>query len=241
MDLSYAGELVQTVFFHDDPSIIQSNFKVIEHLVDQLGEACQNKQKNFIWKNVSPDFILQILEEYYIHENSKTANSKLLKEYIEKQNIQGELISWTVALINKAKAKNSHRIGKYDIGLTIRNRDPNRPDVYAIKKGQIISPQDEFIDLNDDEYQEALTDMQNNPDRIDEEKTKLEIPSGPYIRGVRPPERGLLLIYPLDPENANLSVHVPVMGLAFSFPYSEKAVTVRYKVNNVYWEQEFAS
>ena len=31
------------------------------------------------------------------------------------------------------------------------------------------------------------------------------------------------------------------MGLAFSFPYSENATTVRYKVNNIYWEQEFES
>ena len=241
MDLSYSGKIAQTVFFHEDHSIIQSNFKVIDHLVEQLGDASQNEQKNFIWKNVSPEFILQLLDEYYIHENSKTANSKLLKEYIEKQNAQGELISWTVALINKAKAKNHHRIGKYDVGLSIRNRDPNRPDVYAIKKGQIISPWDEFIDLNNEEYQDALTDMQNNPDRIEEEKTDSDIPSGPYIRGNRPPTRGLLLIYPLDPESARLSVPVPTMGLAFSFPYSETAVTVRYKVNNIYWEQEFAS
>jgi hypothetical protein len=49
----------------------------------------------------------------------------------------------------------------------------------------------------------------------------------------------LLLIYPLDPEPPK--VEVPVMGLAFSIPDSPKDVKVEYKVNNIYWEQEFGS
>ena len=101
------------------------------------------------------------------HENSRTTNSKLMKEYIEKQNALEELISWTVVLINKPKAKNHYPIGKYNIGLTVRNPDSNRNDLYAIKKSQIISPPDEFIDLSEEEIQNALNNMKNDPDRIE--------------------------------------------------------------------------
>jgi len=42
----------------------------------------------------------------------------------------------------------------------------------------------------------------------------------------------------LDP--TKIYLENPVIGLAFSFPFSENALTVRYKVNTVYnWEQEF--
>jgi hypothetical protein len=240
MDLSYSGEIPQTVFFAKDPVILKNNFKVIENLVERLGVASQNDQKNFVWKDVPSELILQLLDEFCFHENSRTTNSKLMKEYVEKQNALEELISWTVVLINKPKAKNHHQIGKYNVGLTVRNPDSNRKDLYSIKKSQIISPPDEFIDLSEEEIQNALNNMRNDPDRIDKGAADPEIPSGPFIRGIRNPTKALLLIYPLDPPSI-IKVTVPVIGLAFSFPRSETAVTVQYTVNNKYWEQEFAS
>jgi hypothetical protein len=240
MALSYSGEPAQTVFFHKDPKILQNNFKAVEHFIGEIGEANPDEKGNFIWRNISPEYILQLLDEYIIHEKSRTVNSKLLKEYIEKLNEQGELISWTIALINNTRPKNRKSIGKYTVGMSVRTPADNKNhSIYAIRKSQIISPSDEFIDLPVEKYTEALELRRKEAKESGEVLLPDAIPYGPQIRGVRDPKNGLLLIYVLDPEKAGLSD--PAVGLAFSFPRSKKAVTVTYKVNNVYWEQEFAN
>ena len=58
------------------------------------------------------------------------------------------------------------------------------------------------------------------------------------IRQTRSPERGLLLLYPLDPANAKLDHSPLIIGLAVSFPKSPRAATIEYVVTNTYWDQE---
>jgi hypothetical protein len=62
-------------------------------------------------------------------------------------------------------------------------------------------------------------------------------PSGPEVREVRDPARGLLLLYPIQPKGG--AADTPVIGLAVSFPKSPNARSVSYHVNNIFWEQEF--
>jgi hypothetical protein len=81
--------------------------------------------------------------------------------------------------------------------------------------------------------------MTNDPNRKSRSSKKIKDPSGPYIRGVRSPKKGLLRVYPLDWRCAGIKTELPIIGLAFSIPNSDKAVKVQYKVNNKYWEQEF--
>jgi hypothetical protein len=57
------------------------------------------------------------------------------------------------------------------------------------------------------------------------------------IREKRSAKNGFLLLYPLDP--AEINSNIPVVGFAISFPTSNTARRIEYKVNNIYWEQEF--
>ena len=76
------------------------------------------------------------------------------------------------------------------------------------------------------------------------------MPNGPAIRRVRgkgadgvpgAPERGVLLLYPLDPKLAGSGVFSertkPIMGFGVSFPSSESGVKVEYKVDHLIWGQ----
>ena len=59
-------------------------------------------------------------------------------------------------------------------------------------------------------------------------------------------QKGLLLIYLLDPQQAlSAAEHqddaLPVVAFGISFPGSRSGVTVEYKVNNVLWEQEYGA
>jgi hypothetical protein len=56
------------------------------------------------------------------------------------------------------------------------------------------------------------------------------------------PERGLLLLYVLDPQKADADFAPntpPVIAIGVSFPGSHSGLKVEYKVNNVLWEQEY--
>jgi hypothetical protein len=76
-----------------------------------------------------------------------------------------------------------------------------------------------------------------------------QLPNGPSIRRVRGegaegvakiPERGLLLLYPLDPKEAGLSdTTIPVMAFGVSFPTSASGTKVEYKVDHLLWENEY--
>lgn len=59
--------------------------------------------------------------------------------------------------------------------------------------------------------------------------------------GVAPhSERGLLLLYALDPAGAGLPSDAPVViAFGISFPGSNAGRKVSYQVNNVLWEQEY--
>lgn len=240
MNVSYANSLIETVFFHKDPDILRNNLNAIDQFIRDLGSPSCSSGQHLLWNDVPTPAVLGMLNEYIIHEASRKANPGPLKEYIEKQSSHGELTQWTVALINNSQADTVVSLGGHNIGLTTRTPDDNISNSkYALKKGHIIDPKHEFIDLTQEQVGEALRMMLADPDRKSRSDKVPEIPSGPYIRNVRPSQRGLLLIYPLDPEPPQ--VEVPVMGLAFSIPDSAGDVKVEYRVNNIYWEQEFGN
>jgi hypothetical protein len=78
--------------------------------------------------------------------------------------------------------------------------------------------------------------------------------NGQYAREARLSDRGLLLIYPLNPRHMESVVRDPVrmkrvpdpkfslssavIGLALSFPRNPDALPIQYTVNNVWWERE---
>jgi hypothetical protein len=59
------------------------------------------------------------------------------------------------------------------------------------------------------------------------------------MREVRSPRNGLLLLYPLD--TGKTGTRLPLIGFALSFPDSEQAERVSYRVTNLYWQQEYGA
>ena len=241
MDLSYANSIVETIVFHKDDSIISTNLRLIDQFIKDLGEESE-KIHNILWRDVPAKKILDLLAEFIVHTESRKAKPELLIDYIRNQLEKGELTNWTVMLKNNTTAAENHtfNLGGHIVGLTKRSDQEHPiPDKYVMRKNHFIDPPDEYIDLSEDQISEALELMINDPERVTTSTKIPDKPSGPYIRSVRPPQSGLLLIYPLDPEIPN--VNSPIVALGFSFPKSDNVIPIKYKVNNIYWEQEFAS
>lgn len=222
MDLSFAGKSSETTIFHRDDAIKSSNYKTVEEFVESLGPtAIDSTGSPRLWKNVKPEKIMDLLSRFAIHPDSRKANGKLLIDYINTQSSQDELVNWTIGLISTRTGR-VVKFANQEIGLSIRAKaDTSDTHRYCLNKGRLLSRIDESIDLS-----------------LPESTDRSEL-SPSEIRALRPKTDGLMLIYllesPFDAED------LPFTGLFFSFPESTTAKTIKYKVNNVYWEEEFAA
>ncbi|MBX9754055.1 MAG: endonuclease, partial [Pseudomonadaceae bacterium] len=178
------------------------------------------------------------------HPDSRKVRSDLLANFIEEMSRAGELTSWTVAVIGGGVA-GPESVGGLPIKRMKRtNKSPDSEDKYSI--GRLLSPQDEALDIDEKAWNVALgwTQKEWKPDPTRSRSKELPIaPSGPCIRRIRgfgsetvtpTPEKGLLLISLLDPEQSDLSgVEIPVIAFAISFPSSNAGKSVPYIVTNL--------
>lgn len=266
MQLSYAGDLLQTIVFPNRKNEITANYLSTERFISSLGPSRDLNAQYFVpdnrtwnghlWRDVSALNIVSFLRSYRTHPASFRIMSPLIADFIEEMNKDGELSSWTVALIGKDSGPDDvHRtIGGCSVNMLQRKRtSSDHTDRYSIKT--LISPRDQAIDLKEAEWKAALDLSQktwrNDPDRNEGKGPPTE-PRGPQIRhvlGTGDPEagvqsrreRGLLMLYLLDPSGScvpELMDADPVVAWAISFPSStsERRVSnASYIANSVLW------
>jgi len=230
MEMSYDGESTEITIFDKNPVIIERNLRAVESFIRERGKPASYRSGNMIWEHVNPEAITALLSDVRIHPDNRKFS--LVRDYIEAQVRQNELIDWTVGLISRRDGAQCV-LGDHTVRLTQRRPTTKEGSRYCLNKGRLLSPPDELLDLTEEEIKQALALAPYNS------KTgkPLERPQPGAIRQVRAKEKGLMLIYPLDPSEVNVAM--PFMGLFFSFPASETARRIGYKVNNIYWQEEF--
>ena len=236
MQISFAGSISETYLFYKDEPINQRNLQATEKLLSGL-EAPSVTQGNYVWQGISGSQIVEFLQDYRAHPNARLANTRSLTDYILAQLRRGELISWTVALISSSKSKNKYTITGLDVGLIVRkDSSKDSKSEYRLVKSRLLSPVDEMLDFSEKVREDILQETTERRQKQGKPPSKSRTPDGKIVRAKRSPRNGLMLLYPLDPKSIELEV--PVIGFCISFPSSEKAQPVEYKVNNVYWAQE---
>jgi hypothetical protein len=171
-----------------------------------------------------------------------------LREYIELMNERNYFLTWTVFILSGYEEEyplpvlGNHR-------LVLRNWSPAVPTerrsgnpTFTIKNP--VSPEDETIDLSLDEYNEALRKAIHAYEN-GQHPRRMQPPSEPdkySILATRDPRRGVLLIYPIEPNDPSIRgpTDPPLIGFSVSFskvnPEDDRTVT--YIVNNVELHQE---
>lgn len=257
--LSFSGQISETVAFFKEPKILNDNLAAFERLTEKLGAASdippqsRNTRKDMwsdgaYWSGVDSDHVVTFLQEYETHPDSFKVNSKLLARFIEGMSRDGQLTQWTIAVVSGNGSSTRAVAGKQ---VQLMKRSGRKlVDRYAI--GRLLSPRDESLDLDETAWSAALeltrAAWHADGGRRSAERAFPEVPNGGAIRrirglgasGVEPhPERGLLIIYLLDPVDAkeNFPVNTPpVVAFAISFPGSHSTKKVEYMVNNVHWQ-----
>lgn len=266
LQLSFSGELLETVALHRDDSPLESNLRCADRLIERMGAPSQSGRikrdrdsgihewDGHLWEGVKPELIRDFFESFVTHPASRKVNSKLLGDFVASMASGGELDSWTVAVLGGGAGGNHKFSNGIEItGMLHRVAERITADRYSI--GRLLSPRDEAIDLDGPAWTAALEltrrAWKEDPGRR-HDREQPDLPNGPAIRRIRgrgadgiPParERGLLLIYPLNPRGAGDGVFPertrPVIGFGVSFPSSDAGVKVEYKVDHLLWEREY--
>lgn len=264
LHLSFSNSSNETVSFYQDRETLENNFKSLKVLIDSLpapsklprkdgieDETKEVVERHYYWADVPYMHITNFLEQYKTHHESYKVNNVLLKKYIEKMVVKGELIKWNIVLksggLENRPVALSENIKVYRAERSINGRHSDR---YAIRR--LLASTDESIPLSKPEWDEALRltieNAEKNPEKYKKTPT---VPSSIYSRIVRgkgipnnsydkSPE-GLLIIYlPEDSENLSPNSEIPFVGFGISFPYSELDEKVEYIVNNAEWESNYA-
>ena len=243
--LSFAGQVSETVVFYRERDAIRGNLNATVDLLRELGDGATRKGGAFIWGDVPPSAVIRFLRAYRTHPLAWRANSNLLADFIEKQRQRQELTTWTVCLATStASGARGCAIDGRQFGMIRREDAKSGPYANRLVIRRILSPADETADFTAEELDEAraLTLAEAEGSGL-----KLKDPSrasGHSIRTVRPPQRGLLIIYPLDPAQVGRDATLedkdtPVVGFAVSFPESTTAEAVDYMVGHVYYKQYY--
>ena len=260
--LSFSGQLLETVSLYRDPVVLKSNLDAARRLVAALSAPEVNPARKrggtsqqwsgYLWSAVPAAHVVDFLAAYRTHPEAQKVNSARLTEFVQSMNSQGELTRWAVAVIGGGEGASCDLADGIHVDMLKRAGVPSQMDRYSI--GRLLSGRDEAIDLDELAWLAALTKTREawraDPARRADRKEP-DLPNGPAIRMIRGfgaenvephPERGLLLLYALDPAKADIEfpkgTH-PVIAIGVSFPGSNAGVKVEYKVNHVLWEQQY--
>lgn len=253
MYLSYSGELEQTYQFPtNNKEVIAGNFSALESLISSLKNPCKplndlNKNQEFLWKSEN-NFrqVIEFLNAYNI--GSEVMDKNKIIDYILAQTKKGNLVNWTIAVINNTTAANDEQFSikglTKPVGLTNRTNISNDiAEVYEVTKYNITDHRHELIDLDEEQIANAKR-LTEEDYRKDGKKDIPNLPSRKRIKSVRNATNGLLFIYPLNPKvktsipktdpkqtRTDTVSEVPIVGIAISFPENEKDEKVEYAVN----------
>lgn len=264
LSLSYSGNAPQSVALFCGDRQMRNNLAATDKLIAAMGptfetgpsrkrdEVADKWEGSFLWRDVSTELVREFLGNYLTHPDATSANSAVLAEFIKKMNDVNELKLWSVALVAEGHPGNTHT---FSSGLEISSlpsrsgkRDGNKFSI-----GVLTDPSDEAIDLDYEPWRKALDMTQEvwKPDLARNRITKPTRPSGKKIRELRGADagtlnRGVLLLYPLSPIEPNKERIVdgwdaPIIAFAIAFPSSEAGIKVEYKVDHLYWKQEYGS
>jgi hypothetical protein len=229
IDVSFAGDISETINFWRTRGRLESNWKAGEQLIREI-ESSEKRitsepdsgaaGKNWMWHEVPGAAIVDFLTDYQEHEASRKVKTKLLADYIRMELDQDRLTDWTV-LVASGGSSNTGTLGSATFRLVERSwfltegggedarlderRAMQEQNHYRIRR--LVSPKDEERDLSEEQLAIALAETLAEWEKDPGTRAKPQRASGVHLRRVRHPTRGLLILYPLDPSDAGDKVH----------------------------------
>lgn len=154
--LSYAGQLVQTAHFATDNKVVRSNREAVDKFLRLLGgkDTAKPIKSSLLWQNVKPEQLLnEFLCDFTVASESWRLQKPQLMEFIRRQSGAGELLNWTVALVNTSG--DGPPVSLAGCLVQAAERSPEKdtwpkdsvPAVFVAPNANIQSPSHQALDL----------------------------------------------------------------------------------------------
>jgi hypothetical protein len=133
---------------------------VVERFLGALGPGKKHKSKDrtlaWLWEISASQLCDEFLRDFAIHPWCHTLDRKRVTDFIRRQNQQGELTIWTVALVNNSQVPDPDRreLAGLPVGLTERSGEIN--GVYSPANSNIQSPSHQAFDLTQLQLDQTL-------------------------------------------------------------------------------------
>jgi len=249
---NYAGHLLQTITFRlEDKPWLERNLEATRVFLGALGRPDSASSSRYVWNDISARNVTEFLAQYSIDPRSTFVDGAAIRQYIDRQNQQDELIRWRVAVISQRTASDQENLGVLGASrINTITRTRQESNLRSI--GVLINPAtargemgngDEEIGLSPDQIQQARTNYSAGRFRT----------FGQALRAQRDRREGLLLLYPINKNSAiraGSELRRPlfdnperdgctVIGAALVFPASDTAATIEYIVGSVgEWQEQ---
>lgn len=237
VNISWSGVLIESYKLSKNEKIIRANLENLRKFISSFESQPVDKKGNFLWSDIPASNVVSFFSSFITPDNPIAAPERLGEFILEKQK-DNELDNWHVALMSsRTKNKDFNISDSTKVWLFDRTEDDKNSDniVYYIRKSHIISPNHEFIDLTDEEYQLAKRKTIEQKRLVEEFPIIPNYPNGNLVRNdeeIKNARFPLLLLYLLNPEKAGLSdSENPIVGFAIRFPGSKVNTTVTYAVH----------
>ncbi len=208
---SWSAECPQTILFPmRNPAVLDRNTALTSDLLVAYPPS-HDEFGGSLSYDVPAEAIAEFLRSFVVHEDAIAFRNDLLADWIIERATVGELVSWTIFVASPERDRQV-LLGNRSFGLV--RRSATAPESIGI----LTDPRHEGVDLH------GGPESHRFDGRYNARAMRLSRPSG----------KGLLIIYPLDPEPLHAAVRT-VIGIALSLPKTSdegKAFVVNRGVDN---------
>lgn len=243
-DLSFNNKFRQTINFRfDDPDWLRQNLEATREFLTSLGPFTHDWRRGQpMWAGVPYREVIRFLREYQMDPEATLMRARPLRDYIQRQAAQEELVEWVVAVMGQTRRE--QRLGDPidlavvgdDGAVSINPIERTRIRGFSTLKA-IASAPDQGIGLSEQQLSQAESGTVGS--------------LGERLRLARSQREGLLLIYPIsrfsgherELEGGDASTRVPifedpragvdVIGIAVVFPRSRSAASREYVTGTI--------
>ena len=234
---TYSGTKIQARhIITQTKEAVDNNYIAVKELYSRcknFGKSEESSLNDFknahLFRHMSQEVVLQFLDDYLFAPENGRFTSELLGEYISKQNEVNEVTDWSVAFLSSQKGPpvdlGGVVVNAYD--RSILRRVFEESGTGSVQLRALSTPGEELIDLGD-QFEGNISRVEDILQEGRERESEIAL-----RRRYRPPERGLLLIHPLNWKQTfatgktfalsiPLTARGPVFGITFVFPYSKQ-------------------
>lgn len=191
---SWSGENPQTILLPlRSPAIIDHNAALTASLLTSHPPT-QDAYGGCLAHDVPASVIVDYLRAFVVHPETLAFRGDQIADWISERSAAGELVKWTLFVASPDRDRQV-LLGSRSYGLVRRSLTATE------SIGILTEPRHEGVDLH------------GGPEGF----RRGTIYNATAMRNTRPPTRGLLMIYPLDPQPLQVPMRT-VIGIAMSLP-----------------------